>query len=165
MIDSRVSERRSALGWDSRMGSPDQAAPSGGLLERAYRVATYLATSEEGAADLVEAAALACGWSGVGAGAPDSRRLDFYRLLVRAAEEGVGNPGLVSDRFDLAPGTDAAIRSMPLPTRAALVLHAVEDISYEQLARALGCPLETARRRLHQGRALLRSALETGSGR
>ena len=53
-----------------------------------------------------------------------------------------------------------AIQRLPLKLRAAVVLRYYHDLSYEELAQALGCPIGTVRSRLHTAHARLRSELE-----
>jgi RNA polymerase sigma-70 factor (ECF subfamily) len=44
--------------------------------------------------------------------------------------------------------------------REAIVLCELEELSYEEAAKALDCPIGTIRSRLHRGRALLLAKLE-----
>ncbi len=53
-----------------------------------------------------------------------------------------------------------ALREVPAPFRAAVVLKDLTDLSYEEIGRALGCPLGTVESRIHRGRAILRRKLE-----
>ena len=48
-----------------------------------------------------------------------------------------------------------AISSLPANYREAVVLCDLEEMSYEEAAFALGCPVGTVRSRLHRGRAIL----------
>jgi RNA polymerase sigma-70 factor (ECF subfamily) len=52
-----------------------------------------------------------------------------------------------------------AVLSLPVPYREAVVLCDLEDVSYEEAAVALGCPLGTIRSRLSRGRAMLAQKL------
>jgi RNA polymerase sigma-70 factor, ECF subfamily len=54
----------------------------------------------------------------------------------------------------------AAILDLPPEFREAVVLCELEELSYEEAARALDCPIGTIRSRLHRGRALLLAKLE-----
>lgn len=84
-----------------------------------------------------------------------------------------------SDRLDaIAPGAEdpaltrlasdtgimQALQEVPSPMREALVLRHVEDLSYEQIAEALGAPLGTVKTWIHRGRMSLRSLMEKGGG-
>lgn len=53
----------------------------------------------------------------------------------------------------------AAIGELPEEFRAAASLYFLDDLSYDQIAAALGVPIGTVRSRLHRGRALLQRKL------
>jgi RNA polymerase sigma-70 factor (ECF subfamily) len=48
-----------------------------------------------------------------------------------------------------------ALASLPMEYRTVAVLYFVDDLSYEQIAGTVGCPVGTVRSRLHRGRRLL----------
>jgi RNA polymerase sigma factor (sigma-70 family) len=54
----------------------------------------------------------------------------------------------------------AAVLELPVEFRETVVLCELEELSYEEAARMLGCPIGTIRSRLHRGRALLLAKLE-----
>ena len=54
----------------------------------------------------------------------------------------------------------AAVLELPPEFREVVVLCELEEMSYEEAAHALGCPVGTIRSRLHRGRALLLAKLE-----
>ena len=54
----------------------------------------------------------------------------------------------------------SAVLSLPAEFRETVVLCELEEMSYEEAARVLECPLGTVRSRLHRGRALLLAKLE-----
>jgi RNA polymerase sigma-70 factor (ECF subfamily) len=54
----------------------------------------------------------------------------------------------------------AAVLGLPVEFREAVVLCELEEMSYEEAARILQCPVGTIRSRLHRGRALLLAKLE-----
>jgi RNA polymerase sigma-70 factor (ECF subfamily) len=56
---------------------------------------------------------------------------------------------------------DGALRQLPEPFRSAVVLVDVEDLTYEEAATVLGCPVGTLRSRLFRGRKQLFVLLET----
>lgn len=56
-----------------------------------------------------------------------------------------------------------ALRGLPQPFRRALLLRDVRDLSYHEIARALGVPLGTAMSRVHRGRARLRKSLASAA--
>ena len=54
----------------------------------------------------------------------------------------------------------AAVMDLPSEFREAIVLCELEEMSYDEAAQALDCPVGTIRSRLHRGRALLLAKLE-----
>ena len=54
----------------------------------------------------------------------------------------------------------AALDELAADHREALVLRHVEAMSYEEIARVVGCPVGTVRSRLHHARRALRGVLE-----
>jgi RNA polymerase sigma-70 factor (ECF subfamily) len=53
----------------------------------------------------------------------------------------------------------AAIGRLPEEYRVVATLYFMEDLSYEEIARILECPVGTVRSRLHRGRKMLQKAL------
>lgn len=53
-----------------------------------------------------------------------------------------------------------AILALPLEYRSALVLRYYHDLSYAEIAQALGCPVGTVRSRLHNGIERLKSLMQ-----
>jgi RNA polymerase sigma-70 factor, ECF subfamily len=54
----------------------------------------------------------------------------------------------------------AAVLDLPAEFREAVVLCELEELSYDEAAELIGCPIGTIRSRLHRGRALLLAKLE-----
>lgn len=54
---------------------------------------------------------------------------------------------------------EQALQSLSPQHRLAVILADLEEMSYEDIAKGLGCPVGTVRSRLHHGRALLRQRL------
>jgi len=54
----------------------------------------------------------------------------------------------------------AALRELPVLYRDAVVLCDLEEMSYEESARVMGCPVGTVRSRLHRARGLLAAKLK-----
>jgi RNA polymerase sigma-70 factor (ECF subfamily) len=52
-----------------------------------------------------------------------------------------------------------ALDALPPEFRLAVVLSDVEEFSYEEIARIMGCPIGTVMSRLHRGRKLLQRTL------
>ncbi len=67
---------------------------------------------------------------------------------------------------ELAPSSPvaAAVLQLPPRDREPLLLHAWDDLSYEEVAHALDVPLGTVRSRIHRARQHLRSRLTTEPG-
>lgn len=63
--------------------------------------------------------------------------------------------GASNARQDVARG----LQQVPPVFREAVVLRDVHELSYDEVARALGVPVGTVMSRIHRGRALLRRAL------
>jgi RNA polymerase sigma-70 factor (ECF subfamily) len=57
----------------------------------------------------------------------------------------------------------AALRSIPEQYQQVIVLSDVEEMTYKEIAEALGIPLGTVMSRLHRGRTLLRAQLARGA--
>jgi RNA polymerase sigma-70 factor (ECF subfamily) len=53
-----------------------------------------------------------------------------------------------------------AVASLPENYREAVILCDLEEMSYEEAAQALECPVGTVRSRLHRGRAILLEKLD-----
>lgn len=62
-------------------------------------------------------------------------------------------------RLGATPEIDSALRELPEEFRAAVLLVDVDELSYEEAALALNCPVGTLRSRLHRARKLLFAAL------
>jgi RNA polymerase sigma-70 factor, ECF subfamily len=54
-----------------------------------------------------------------------------------------------------------AVSGLPESFRTAVILCDIERLSYQEVASILGCPIGTVRSRLHRGRGLLRSKLQS----
>lgn len=82
-------------------------------------------------------------WSG-NAGIPATSGKPGYPAPARAATEAA---------------VESALATLPEAFRSAIVLVDVEELTYEEAAGALGCPLGTLRSRLFRARKLLAAAL------
>jgi RNA polymerase sigma-70 factor (ECF subfamily) len=83
--------------------------------------------------------------------------------------DGFGNGALAIDAMTPAEWAETherrervreAVLDLPVEFREAVVLCGLEEMSYEEAARLLDCPVGTIRSRLHRGRALLLARLE-----
>jgi RNA polymerase sigma-70 factor (ECF subfamily) len=96
------------------------------------------------------------------------RRLWRWLSLDRARAEGIDLPARDLPPPELALRGEEqrriwhAVQRLPIKLRAAVVLRYYHDLSYEELAQALACPIGTVRSRLHAAHARLRADLEEG---
>lgn len=85
---------------------------------------------------------------------------DIEEQFAAPAGDGGQDPELaLLRRIDASPHLEAALAELPEPFRAAGLLVDVEELSYEQAAAALGCPVGTLRSRLFRARKQLLGAL------
>jgi RNA polymerase sigma-70 factor (ECF subfamily) len=98
-----------------------------------------------------------------------NERLPREISLVERQEDGSGGGLTLRDSFTPAMWAEqrerlekvrAAVMELPVEFRETVVLCELEEMSYEQAARMLDCPIGTIRSRLHRGRALLLVKLE-----
>jgi RNA polymerase sigma factor (sigma-70 family) len=78
----------------------------------------------------------------------------------------VAEPAAVEDRSSQPPaGRDEAlwqaVAELPERQRAAVALRYVGDLPHRDIAQAMGCSEEAARRSLHEGLAKLRKVVTT----
>lgn len=66
---------------------------------------------------------------------------------------------LQAGRHGASEAVDAALAALPSEFAATVVLVDLEELSYEEAARVLGCPIGTVRSRLARGRRLLAALL------
>jgi RNA polymerase sigma-70 factor, ECF subfamily len=84
-------------------------------------------------------------------------------LYSRTAEIGLHSQepdpaAAMMDRFDTEHVAEA-LDALPEEYRVVASLYFVDDLSYQQIAEAVGCPVGTVRSRLHRGRRMLQRAL------
>ncbi len=61
----------------------------------------------------------------------------------------------------LGPELAAVLGQLSAEERDALLLHACAELTYDQIARAMGVPIGTVRSRIHRARTRVRAHLET----
>jgi len=83
------------------------------------------------------------------------RRPSTVELVGEGPATAPPEDALASGREDL----ERALRALPEAFRDAVVLRDVQELSYAEIAEALGVPVGTVMSRIHRGRALLREAL------
>ena len=69
-------------------------------------------------------------------------------------------PATVAEKRELIQMVWAAVLGLPEEFRETVVLCELEELSYEEAAAMIGCPIGTIRSRLYRGRALLMARLE-----
>jgi RNA polymerase sigma-70 factor (ECF subfamily) len=69
-------------------------------------------------------------------------------------------PMMIVEKSERIEQVREAVLGLPAEFREAVVLCELEEMSYEEAAKACGCPVGTIRSRLHRGRALLLAKLE-----
>lgn len=89
--------------------------------------------------------------------------------LEEKNEDGSGAGIVLQDNFTPAKWMEArermhqvraAVLDLPAEFREAVVMCELDEMSYEEAAQMIGCPIGTIRSRLHRGRALLLAKLE-----
>ena len=89
------------------------------------------------------------------------RRRQRRPRTVELADEGA-EIAVPPEQDALASGyedLERALAALPEAFRSAVVLRDLQDLSYAEIATALGIPVGTVMSRIHRGRALLREAL------
>ena len=94
------------------------------------------------------------------------RRRKRERELIEdvALEMPVG--GATAEPYDMAELSEARFAAvtagLPPPQREVLLLRYRDDLSYEEIALVVGCPIGTVRTRLHHAKRRLQEQLERG---
>jgi RNA polymerase sigma factor (sigma-70 family) len=91
------------------------------------------------------------------------KSLDAHRARARRATP-VEDPAAVDGRSAVSePGRDealwGAVEELPARQRSAVVLRYVADLPHREIAAAIGCSEEAARRSLHEGLSKLRKVV------
>ena len=85
------------------------------------------------------------------------------RPSALAAPPTLSAPGTIQVVTGFSDEVQHALADLPEEFRVAVVLSDVADLSYEDIAAALGVPIGTVRSRLHRGRRMLRKTLTAGA--
>jgi RNA polymerase sigma-70 factor (ECF subfamily) len=115
----------------------------GKLLPFLFRIATNLVRTEERRARR---------WRLIAAVLP-------HAAAPAAVPAPAADPVAAMERRDLRGRLVRAIAALPMNYRVPLVLRDVEDMSYDEIAAALGCPEGTVKSRINRARTLLREQL------
>ncbi len=83
----------------------------------------------------------------------------YESMVEQDMRQGQGNPEqqMVSQMMD--DEVEAALKGLPEEFRTAIVLVDIDDLSYEETAKVMGCPIGTVRSRVSRGRRMLQVAL------
>lgn len=88
----------------------------------------------------------------------DAAPSDSLGAEIAAAGGDLDGAALLLDRLD-AEQITAALAALPEEYRAVTTLYFQDDLSYQEIATILDCPLGTVRSRLHRGRRVLQRSL------
>jgi RNA polymerase sigma-70 factor (ECF subfamily) len=96
----------------------------------------------------------------------ERRRLSGYaRLVVDAAEPGFADEATSrADAHQIGRRIAHALARLPARQRDVLLLHAIAELEYAEIAAALDIPLGSVQSSLHRARTKLRAVLANGSG-
>ncbi len=75
---------------------------------------------------------------------------DAYDINARLQD--TDTPDRIAQREELRETVEAAIAALPEELREAIVLREIEGLSYEEIARAMDCPVGTVRSRIFRAR-------------
>lgn len=182
------SEQR--LVWLARSGDREAFSELVSLFEsRVYRAAYALTGNEEDARDLSQETFVRA-YKAIARFRGESSFFTWlYRILLNSFRSSLRKKGgvlevvsgeLASESSDTSAGSSSsaevasgretadrvyrAISSLPHEQKMALVLHCLEDMTYAEVARAMGCSLGTVKSRIHAARLSLRRQLLGESG-
>jgi len=89
-------------------------------------------------------------------------------IAAEAKLESLAGPDSLEQDFARAEAANSvrrAVSALPSKFRMAILLRYFEDLSYEQMARALGCSMGTVASRLSRGHRILAERLKNFEGR
>jgi RNA polymerase sigma-70 factor (ECF subfamily) len=90
----------------------------------------------------------------------DAPDLYLYMQTANAGlQEASANPAALVIRKMSEEQIQRAIAALPEDYRLVAVLYFMEEVSYQEIAEVLDCPVGTVRSRLHRGRKLLQKSL------
>ena len=95
------------------------------------------------------------------------RRASDAAVAERAPQEAFAETSSQEEAYarrQLATSVRAAIATLPEKFRVAVLLRYFDDLSYEQMAEALGCSMGTVASRLSRGHKMLAERLEHVNG-
>ena len=90
-------------------------------------------------------------------------KVDFEDIQPLLTDKEQTDKSHVPSELGLMEGLDdkveAAISKLPEEYKTAVLLADIEEFSYEEISRIMGCPVGTVRSRISRGRAILRKDL------
>ena len=89
----------------------------------------------------------------------DTAQYEYERKLISVGEANQDDPAEIILARLLDGKIIEALRALPEEYRSTLLLVDIEECTYEEAAKALGCPIGTIRSRLSRARRLLHQAL------
>ena len=93
-----------------------------------------------------------------------SEGIDPSELAARQPSPAPSVEDLVA-QAELSRHVASAMRRLPEDQRTAIVLKEYHDLTFQEIADLMGCPLSTAKTRLYQGLSVLRRELTSGKQR
>ncbi|MFW2404671.1 MAG: RNA polymerase sigma factor RpoE [Gammaproteobacteria bacterium] len=75
---------------------------------------------------------------------------ESYEINARLRD--IDSPDRIAQREELRETVEDAIAGLPVELRVAIVLREIEGMSYEEIARAMDCPVGTVRSRIFRAR-------------
>lgn len=78
---------------------------------------------------------------------------------VRELPDSAHDPGVLIERQVMAEPLEKALDALAPDFRMVLILADIEEMSYEEIAAALECPVGTVRSRLHRARSQVKATL------
>jgi len=91
----------------------------------------------------------------------DDTAHQYEKEVLASGEAGRDDPAEVLLSWMVDSEITEALHSLPEEYRSTLLLVNIEELTYEEAAAVLGCPIGTVRSRLSRARRLLRQALAT----
>lgn len=80
---------------------------------------------------------------------------------VNARLQDMDTPDAIAQREELRATVEDAINALPDELRVAIVLREIEGLSYEEIARAMECPVGTVRSRIFRAREAIDGRIRT----
>lgn len=90
----------------------------------------------------------------------DGAAYEYERKQIAGGEAGRDDPATLYQAKLVDREIIDALTALPEEYRSTLLLVDIEDLTYEDAARVLGCPIGTVRSRLSRARRLLQTALK-----